>query len=287
LTYPVEYPKNHILVEVKSKTLARKLLDGLEKVAENEAKTKHKNKPHVIPILKMIGQFIDDNPLACCYEEVTKVKSLLDQDQSTLKLSQKTSSMSLHIVKDKYFFKCKISVPNDYPTESVLIEKVESNYPRVFKVWFAQQAKEIARRCVQPPLKPKLNDPIFEPKPSLEPAAVFLAENVKRYANEICQKCKRKAFPDDPAEAIHNEHAAAHVERVYCSHVYHHDCLILWMKTPPFEGGKKCLACQKRIYHEKWKVTPELAEARWAHEQARNREIGDVMDAFADLTADS
>merc|ERR1712223_2369516 len=108
--------------------------------------------------------------------------------------------MSLQIVKGKYFFKCKICVPNDYPTESVLIEKVESNYPRVFKVWFAQQAKEIARRCVQPPLKPKLNDPIFEPKPSLE-------------------------------------HAAAHVERVYCSHVYHHDCLILWMKTPPFEGA--------------------------------------------------
>ena len=24
---------------------------------------------------------------------------------------------------------------------------------------------------------------------------------------------RRKAFPDDPAEAIHNEHAAAHVER--------------------------------------------------------------------------
>ena len=26
-------------------------------------------------------------------------------------------------------------------------------------------------------------------------------------------QCKRKAFPDDPADAIHNEHAAAHVER--------------------------------------------------------------------------
>ena len=70
LTYPVEYPKNHILVEVKSKTLARKLLDGLEKVAENEAKTKHKNKPHVIPILKMIGQFIDDNPLGESFDEI-------------------------------------------------------------------------------------------------------------------------------------------------------------------------------------------------------------------------
>lgn len=286
LTYPVEYPKNHILVEVKSKTLARKLLDGLERVAENEAKTKHKDKPQVIPVLKFIRQFIDDNPLACCYEEVLVVKSLLN-DGSTLKLSQKTSSMSLHILKDKYFFKCKIHVPNDYPDDSVFIDKVESNFPRVFKVWFAKQAEEIVRRCIMPPLKPKLSDPPFECKPSLKPAAAFLAENVQRYVNEICQKCKRKAFPDDPAEAVHNQHAAAHVERVYCSHVYHHDCLILYMKTPPFQGGKKCLACKQRIYHEKWKVTPELAEARWAHEQARNRELGDVVDFFADLTADS
>ena len=132
LTYPVEYPKNHILVEVKSKTLARKLLDGLEQVAENEAKTKHKNKPQVIPVLKFIAQFIDDNPLACCFEEVSKVKSLLNEG-STLKLSQKTSSMSLNIIKDKYFFKCKIHVPNDYPLESVFIDKIESNFPRVFK----------------------------------------------------------------------------------------------------------------------------------------------------------
>lgn len=66
-----------------------------------------------------------------------------------------------------------------------------------------------------PPLKPKPSDPPFECKPSLKPAATFLAENVQRYVNEICQKCKRKAFPDDPAEAVHNQNAAAHVERGY------------------------------------------------------------------------
>ena len=103
-------------------------------------------------------------------------------------------------------------------------------------MWFAKQAEEIVRRCVMPPLKPKLSDPPFECKPSLKPAAAFLAENVQRYVNEICQKvkkshkhnlkccliyffsflqCKRKAFPDDPAEAVHNQNAAAHVERGY------------------------------------------------------------------------
>ena len=57
-------------------------------------------------------------------------------------------------------------------------------------VWFAKQAEEIVRRCIMPPLKPKLNDPPFECKPSLKPAAAFLAENVQRYVNEICQKVK-------------------------------------------------------------------------------------------------
>lgn len=39
-----------------------------------------------------------------------------------------------------------------------------------------------------------------------------------------------------------------------------------------------CPACGKRIYHEKWKATPELAEARWAHQEARHRELSEVVD---------
>lgn len=279
LTYPQHYPQHHILVELKSRHLARKLLDGLEKVAEKEAK-KYVGKPHVLFILKLIGQFLDDNPLACCSEEITKVKEMLG-DNDKLKLSQKTSSIHLCLTQNEYYFKLKITVPNQYPKERIKLSAIESNFPRVFKVWFAEQAKEIARRCVEPPaIKPKPNQPPFVAKPSLEPAVSFIIKYVQRYPDEICQKCRKPAFPKDPAQAVHNENAAAHVERVYCSHVYHHDCLILYMKTPPFEGGKKCLACHNRIYHEKWKVTPQLAEARWAHEQARERELGEVVDFF-------
>lgn len=281
LTYPQDYPKHHILIELKSKTLSERLLDGLVKVTESEAK-KYVGKPHVLPVLKFIHQFFEDNPLACCSEEIANVKKLLGPEDK-VKLSQKTSAVNVHIVKQKYFFKSKVIVPNDYPISQVTLENVESNFPRVFRVWFCEQAKEIARRCVEAPLKPRPNARPFEPKPSLEPTVSFLANNVKRYPDEICQVCQSKAFPDEPLQAIHNEHAAAHVERVYCSHVYHHDCLILYMKTPPFQGGKKCKACKQRIYHEKWKVTPELAEARWAHEQAKIRELGEVVDFFGDL----
>jgi hypothetical protein len=45
---------------------------------------------------------------------------------------------------------------------------------------------------------------------------------------------------------------------------------------PP--GGKKCMDCGKRIYHSKWTVSPELAEARWAHQEARRRELDEVVD---------
>jgi len=49
-----------------------------------------------------------------------------------------------------------------------------------------------------------------------------------------------------------------------------------------FTGGKKCLKCGLRIYHDKWNISPQLAEERWAHKEAREREIEEVSD-FLDL----
>lgn len=51
------------------------------------------------------------------------------------------------------------------------------------------------------------------------------------------------------------------------------------MKTPPF-GNKKCKACGARIYHFKWSLSDQLAEERWAHEQARERELQEVTEFF-------
>ena len=47
-----------------------------------------------------------------------------------------------------------------------------------------------------------------------------------------------------------------------------------------FTGGKKCTICGRRVYHEKWGLCERLAEARWAHEQARARELAEVTDFF-------
>lgn len=43
-------------------------------------------------------------------------------------------------------------------------------------------------------------------------------------------------------------------------------------------GGKKCPDCGKQIFHDKFRVTPEVMEARWAAKQAKQREIDEVAD---------
>jgi len=284
LMFPSEYPTSPILMELKSKTISPKLLDGLTLVAEKECKKVQLGKPQALFVIKFISKFIEDNPLCCCSEEISRLKSQLGSSD-TLKLSQRTSTVTITVNKEGYFLSIKCRVPHDYPISRVEIEEVSCNFPRVFRIWFVENSRELARRCVEAPLKPKPNAPKFEPKPSLEPAVNFLIKSVQRYPMECCQICRQRLFPADPSQVIHSEKAAAHVERVYCGHAYHHDCLILYMKTPPFEGGKKCPGCGNRIYHEKWKVTPELAEARWASEQAKARELGDVVEFVNDTCA--
>ena len=72
-----------------------------------------------------------------------------------------------------------------------------------------------------------------------------------------------------------------YVERTYCGHIYHFECLDTYIRTPPFLGGKKCIVCQNVIYHDRWKLTSQVAEARWAHQQARERELDEVKDFLA------
>ena len=90
------------------------------------------------------------------------------------------------------------------------------------------------------------------------------------------------------------------MERTYCKHLFHYQCLDEYMKKPPFTGsfsilnsnfidcaetecvagGKQCVVCGSRIYHNKWHISPELAEARWAHKEAKHRELDEVKDFF-------
>ncbi len=120
LTYPTDYPSHHVLIELKSKTIGQKLLDGLVKVLEAEAK-KHEGKPHCLATIKCLDKFLDDNPLVCCSDEISELRAMLADAEAgdKLKLSQKTSSVSVAVFKGKYFFKARVAVPNEYPEKQV------------------------------------------------------------------------------------------------------------------------------------------------------------------------
>ena len=177
LMYPSEYPNSPILMELKSKTLAPKLLDGLTNVTEKECK-KFLGKPQALFVIKFLSKFIDENPLCCCSDEIVRVKALLGSND-VLKLSQKHSSLTITVNQEQYQLSCKVSIPHNYPIERVNVEATSCNFPRVFRAWFIENSKELARRCVEAPLKPKPNQPPFVARPSLEEAVAFLVKSVQ------------------------------------------------------------------------------------------------------------
>ncbi|XP_044748138.1 uncharacterized protein LOC123309216 [Coccinella septempunctata] len=278
LYFPPDYPKSPLLIELRSKTLSARLLEKLTCSCETEAK-KFLNEPHILNILKFIRRYIDETPLICCYDEINELKLKCNLDQDEIKLKQKTSSLIFNVTGNLYYLKCRIIVPDNYPEQKIEFLEVKTNFSNALNTHIIAQAKEIARRCVEPPLKPKKNDTPFKPSPSLKKSVEFLINCVKNFPEEKCQICEKRCLPDDPALLEHDEKSPKHVERVYCGHLFHLDCLIDYMKKPPF-GNKKCKICGHKIHHHKWNLTDKLAENRWAHEQARERELAEVTDFF-------
>lgn len=140
--------------------------------------------------------------------------------------------------------------------------EVVTNFPPLFERFLLGQAKELGRRCVEPPIR-KLPNKIFKPSPSLDKIASFIIRykfyiytirnnsfnyfyykkktlrSVKQIPEENCQLCKVKCLPKNPENIIRDENADLHIERLYCSHLFHLQCLVTYMKTPPFHGMQK------------------------------------------------
>ncbi|KAL3267067.1 hypothetical protein HHI36_011208 [Cryptolaemus montrouzieri] len=242
--FPESYPKCAILVELKSKTYSPRLLDRLTDICEQEAK-KYIDKAQILIILKFLRNFIDENPLACCYEEINELKSCIGGGDQ-LKLKQKTSCIIVKVMNQKYYLQSIILIPDDYPEKSIDLQEINTNFPPALNKHITAQAKEIARRC---------------------------------FPDEQCQICKKLCLPKDPALLELDENSPNHIERIYCGHLFHLECLVKFMRTPPF-GNKKCSVCGQKISHHKWNLSDRLAENRWAHEQARERELEEVTDFF-------
>ncbi|KAK2169528.1 hypothetical protein LSH36_9g13043 [Paralvinella palmiformis] len=276
--FPDNYPHEPIVIELKSKVLADRLLYGLSQICEDEAK-KLLGQRQILPMVEFINKFIAENPLCVCSDEISRIKRDLMTKDDEIKLKQKTSQVILKLKEGAYYLNAKLTIPDEYPEVQVGVEIKDQNLPETFRIHIVMQAVEIARRCVQPPMKKTPKDAPFKPKPSLGPVCEYLVKEViHTFPKEICPCCREPCLPENPTNISNEPSDSRFIERVYCKHLFHHGCLDTYMKTPPFTGGKKCPACGNRIYHEKWKITPELAEARWAHKEARRRELSEVVD---------
>ncbi|VDI52115.1 Hypothetical predicted protein [Mytilus galloprovincialis] len=209
------------------------------------------------------------------YEEILSVKKKLLTSDDTVVLKQATSKVVYRISQEQYFMQFVLVVPEEYPIKQVKIELEDHNFPEILKVNFISQATEIARKCVQPPIKKKPKDPPFEPQPSVLPVVKFLVESVKKFPVMCCPLCKERVLPQNPSEPVTDKRRR--MEKLYCGHLFHFICLYKYIKTPPFTG-KICPDCGNAIYHDKFKLSPQLMEARWAHKQARQRELDEVVD---------
>jgi hypothetical protein len=62
--------------------------------------------------------------------------------------------------------------------------------------------------------------------------------------------------------------------RLYCGDWFHYSCLDTALTSPPFK--KPCPVCSKRMYHKAWPSDVKKLEKRWANEQAKKREVGEI-----------
>lgn len=69
--------------------------------------------------MKFVQDFVINNPLCVCSDEIASVKKDFIGEHDKIKLKQDTSHILLKIVQERYFMNLKIMVPDNYPLEQV------------------------------------------------------------------------------------------------------------------------------------------------------------------------
>ncbi|XP_058463986.1 uncharacterized protein LOC131438171 [Malaya genurostris] len=303
IRFPIEYPKNKLLLEFKSRSLPTIFLDRFTKLCDEKI-TEFVGKPQVISVLKFVDTYLRENPLCIVTEEIFNIKRTLDENCGELKIRQKSSSLFLTARGGPFHFSAKFYIADQYPVERIQWDSCDSNLPHALIRFVDGQAKEIARQCVEAPLRKLKTSLQFIPKPSLERTCRFIIAAMKEFPVEVCPICEQLALPGCAQEINEGDDHEKFLIRMYCGHIYHQSCLKQFMSEPPFPpGGKICPAkrkhsrpdgnnistklstedqnelCLQRVTNDKWGLNDvKSAEAKWAHQQARVRELEEVID---------
>ncbi|XP_017047352.1 uncharacterized protein LOC108092327 [Drosophila ficusphila] len=314
LRFPENYPTSTpILVELKSRVYSDLLLTELTRLIDDYARD-FLGKPQALLVLTFAQQYLSDNPLCVCLDEIKQLRADIKAGgtESQLKLKQKNRSVELVAKGGPYIYRVTAVVPDSYPMQSVDLRGQESNLPAVLVRYLNGQSREIARQCVEPPIRmSKEALANFRPVRSLQRSLKFCLEAARDFHIEFCPICDSTVLPEDPQDIETDDNSDFFIERVYCGHLFHQGCLKKYLSEPPFpKGGKLCPAkrrhprsdaqtymgrpqagggasvsrspedvvCGIKLAHDRWVVSVKTAEARWAQKQARQRELEEVVD---------
>ena len=73
----------------------------------------------ILHLVNFVRNFVIDNPLCVCSDEIASVKKDLLEENDKLKLKQDTSQILIKVVQEQYIMNLKITVPDLYPTEQI------------------------------------------------------------------------------------------------------------------------------------------------------------------------
>ena len=73
----------------------------------------------VLPIIHFLRNFVIENPLCVCSDEIAAIKKDLITDSDRLKLKQDTSQLLMKITQERYMMNLKVTVPDNYPLQQV------------------------------------------------------------------------------------------------------------------------------------------------------------------------
>uniref|UniRef100_A0A1X7SFH2 RWD domain-containing protein n=1 Tax=Amphimedon queenslandica TaxID=400682 RepID=A0A1X7SFH2_AMPQE len=100
IQFPPEYPANPLLLQIKSKVLPDKLIEKIETLCDQELK-KLVGSKQVSTILLFLCDFIKNNPLIVCSEELQYIKNTINREGDELKIKQKTGVILYKAAQDQ------------------------------------------------------------------------------------------------------------------------------------------------------------------------------------------
>ncbi|GMI08687.1 hypothetical protein TrLO_g12664 [Triparma laevis f. longispina] len=245
LTFPEDYPKEQLVVEITSqgdkgrlgipvglkKKLEVEAMEACKKVLEGgrkEVKPDDELTPENSQVLAAcfyLKSFLDSNRFVSCWKELKQTASLVTAGRNTIRMSDSTGIILVNFISLPYTYSAQLSIDEGYP--STLLNEVDplpikikvksTNFPHVIETMITKQAIELVRRCCQgrdPVQALQMSNPIRAPRGFVMPAgedrsARITRDTIKDLERDRETLLKMKKLKDvDQAKQAHNHKAA-------------------------------------------------------------------------------